>query len=109
MRSQVYIVFVSAALNAPERNSGSNWYGALFGSLLEVVEKSAVAVCAPDVSSSVPSCVVDQPFSVVTSKGLNGLSDEPMRMKGVLKLIEVILHHGPELIRSWKQNAHPRL
>lgn len=83
---------VPSSMNTPERNSESKWKGVLFGSFPVVVDEPVVAACGRGVSSSVPSLVVDHPFSVVASKSLKCRSDDPDRIKGGLKSIEAILH-----------------
>lgn len=79
-------------MNTPERNSESKWKGVLFGPLSVVVDEPVAATCGRDVSSSVPSRVVDHPFNVVASNSLKCRSDDPDRMNGGLKSIEAILH-----------------
>ena len=86
---------VPSSVSTPERNSESKWKGVLFGPLLATVDEPVAEACARGVSSIVPSRVVDHPFSVVVSKSLRCLSDEPDRINGGLKSIEAILPNVP--------------
>ena len=57
---------LSAALNAPERNSGSNWYGALFGSLVEAKHEKEVKTIRTKKSKLITN------FGWFTSSGTRG-------------------------------------